>query len=125
MNPREKGALGKLIVAGVALAGTLIWGFRNEKKRLEEEAKKEREIDALGGKAKIQRIELVSANYKGKRKTSGSGIPVEGYGDDWDEAEFNLKFEAAKNGKDIILDVIKEGSRRDGFKFSGVAYCKK
>ena len=120
---REEG--GGIIAGLLALGGVLAWGLRQEKKRLKEEEARERLIASLGGEYKIRQIELISANYRGKRNVYGSGISVRGCGDDWAEAEFDLKLDAAKKGCNIVLDVLKEGSRAGGFVFSGKAYNKR
>ncbi|MBD5234200.1 MAG: hypothetical protein HDS65_08500 [Bacteroidales bacterium] len=125
----DREEVGGVIGGLLALGGVLVWGLRREirqeKKRLKEVEARERLIASLGGEYKIRKIELISANYRGKRNVYGSGISVRGCGDDWAEAEFDLKLDAAKKGCNIVLDVLKEGSRAGGFVFSGKAYNKR
>ena len=114
-----------LLLYTAGLVGSVL-GFAkyvdHRDKKLREEY--EKEFKKYGGRENIDSVELVSINYKGKKKVKGRGIKVSSYADSWEEGEFELKFEAVKKGCDIILNYHKEGSVREGFSFEGIAYQK-
>ncbi len=108
-----------LVGAGLATSiGGMIYASNESRKRLNQR------IMNAGGLSKVNAVTLISSNYKGKVKTSGKGIPINSDGDDWETCEFELKLAAARVNCNIVTNVRKEGNRRDGFRFSGIAYRK-
>lgn len=107
-----------LIAVGAAMAG-MFGLIATSKNRHEERLKK-----IPGGESTVNSVKLVSANYQGRVKVTGKGVPVHAYGESWEECEFELKLAAAEAKCNIVIDVKKEGSRRDGFSFSGTAFRK-
>lgn len=116
--------IGPLIQLGfaVAYAGGALWLIHHEYVKPEKE--KHKRIEKSGGNSKVNSVTLISANYKGKVKTVGKGIPISSRSYDWETCEFELKLAAAEANCNIVTNVRKEGNRRDGFRFSGIAYRK-
>ena len=106
--------LGASIVCTGGLIGLISWALKKDQEH----------INRLGGLSRINAIQLISINYQGKKNTKGPGIPVSAYGHSWEVCEVELKLKAAEANCDIVINVTKSGSKKDGFHFQGIAYQK-
>lgn len=89
------------------------------------EKKKAKRLSKIpGGINTVNAVQLVSINYHGRIRVHGPGVYVRAEDSDWSSCEIELKFKAAEAGCDIVLEVTKSGSRKEGFLFEGIAYCK-
>lgn len=121
-----------LLLAGAAVAGALgLVAISKPPENPEEERLKRLKEERLrritnipGGEYTVNAVKLVSANYQGKIKVTGKGVPVHACAESWEDCEFELKLAAAEAKCNIVINVRKDGNRTDGFSFQGTAYQK-
>ena len=107
-----------LIPVALLLLFVYIVAEHSEKKEAERLSK------IPGGINTVNAVQLVSINYRGRIRVHGPGVYVRAEDSEWSSCEIELKYKAAEAGCNIVLEVTKTGSRKEGFVFEGIAYCK-
>ena len=113
-----------LIKLGFALAyGAGAFGLISHYLSKEEEKKYQERINKIpGGLSRVKAVQFIHGHYQ---DIKGIGIPVSAYGHSWEACKFELKLKAAEANCDIVVNVTKNGNKKDGFCFQGIAYQKR
>ena len=113
-----------LIGLGAVVAATVGICYSVEKRGQKLQKELDAEIKRLGGMSKLNAIQLVSANYKGKIKVYGYGKSLSVSGYDWTDCDFEMRLAALRSGCEVVLQYYKTGSKKEGFTASGLGYRK-